>query len=64
MSLLTTIIVLCVLITVGILITGVGSMVHGGEFDARHHEQFMIARVGAQGVTLLLLLLALFLANS
>lgn len=64
MSLLTSIIIICVLITAGILITGVGSMVHGGQFDERHSEQFMFARVGAQGVTLVLLLLALFLANS
>jgi len=64
MSLLTSIIIVCVLITAGILITGVVSMVHGGQFDERHNEQFMFARVGAQGMTLVLLLLALFLANS
>lgn len=64
MSMLTAVIILCVLITTGILFTGVGSMIHGGQFDERHNEQFMFARVAAQAVTLLLLLLALFLATS
>jgi preprotein translocase subunit SecG len=64
MTLLTGIIVVCMLITAGVLITGIGSMAHGGEFDEKHAEQFMFARVVAQAVTLLLLLLALFLANS
>jgi preprotein translocase subunit SecG len=64
MTLLTGVIVVCVLITAGILVTGVGSMLRGGDYDEKHAEQFMFARVVAQGVTLLLLLLALFLANS
>jgi hypothetical protein len=51
-------------ITAGILLTGLYSMGHGGRFDEEHEGQFMMARVGAQAVTLLLLLLALFLANS
>lgn len=64
MNFLTIVIVLCAVITAGVLITGIGSMAHGGRFDDRHSDQFMFARVGAQAVTLLLLLLALFLANS
>lgn len=64
MTLLTITIVVCMLITAGILLTGLGSMAHGGQFDEKHSEQFMFARVAAQAVTLLLLLLALFLANS
>jgi hypothetical protein len=38
-------------------------MAHGGEFDREHSTQLMFARVGMQGVTVLLLLLAIFLAN-
>jgi hypothetical protein len=64
MNLLTIVIVLCAVITAGVLITGVGSMAHGGQFDDKHSDQFMFARVIAQAVTLLLLVLALFLANS
>lgn len=64
MNLLTAIIVLCVILTAGVLITGIGSMAHGGQFDEKHSGQFMFARVGVQAVTFLLLLLALFLANS
>lgn len=64
MTLLTVSIVVCMLITVGVLFTGIWSMGHGGQFDEKHSEQFMFARVAAQAVTLLLLLLALFLANS
>lgn len=64
MNLLTAIIILCVILTAGVLITGIGSMAHGGQFDEKHSGQFMFARVGVQAVTFLLLLLALFLANS
>ena len=64
MTILTMTIVVCVILTAGVLAMGIGSMAHGGQFDERHADQFMMARVGAQAVTLLLLLLALFLANS
>jgi len=37
-------------------------MAHGGGFDRRHSLQIMFARVGLQGITLLLLLAALWLA--
>jgi len=39
-------------------------MAQGGEFDKRHGSQLMFARVGMQGITLLLLFIALFLANT
>jgi hypothetical protein len=38
-------------------------MAHGGEFDQKHSTQLMFARVGMQGATFLLLLLAIFIAN-
>lgn len=62
MTVLTTVIVLAMLATAGALFWGIGSMVHGGEFDQRHSHQIMFVRVGLQGITLLLLLIALFAA--
>jgi hypothetical protein len=38
-------------------------MAQGGEFDRKHSTQLMFARVGMQGVTVLLLFLAVYLAN-
>lgn len=64
MSVLTTVIVVALVLTLITLITGIGSMAHGGEFDEKHSTQFMLARVVMQGVTLLLLLLALYLAGT
>jgi hypothetical protein len=63
MDLLNVVIVAALLMTVGLIGTGIWSMAHGGEFDQKHSTQLMFARVGMQGVTLLLLLLAMFLAN-
>jgi len=59
MNTLTVLILLGMAATVLSLIGGVGSMAHGGKFDDRHSHQFMFARVGFQGVTLVLLLIAL-----
>ncbi|MEW6330320.1 MAG: twin transmembrane helix small protein [Pseudomonadota bacterium] len=61
MTVLTAIIVIGVLATAGTLVSGIVSMAQGGDFDRRHSHQLMFARVGLQGVTLLLLLLALFI---
>ena len=63
MNILTALIVTALLITVGIIGTGIWSMAHGGEFDRKHSTQLMGARVGMQGVTILLLLLAIYIAN-
>ena len=64
MNLLTIIILLAMLATVVVLIMGIGSMGRGGEYDDKHETQFMFARVGLQGATFLLLMLALYLANT
>ena len=61
MNALTVVIVIALFATAGALLTGLVSMVHGGEFDQRHSHQLMFARVGLQGATLLLLILALIL---
>ena len=63
MDILTVVIVGALLMTVAMIGTGIWSMAHGGEFDRQHSTQFMMARVGMQGATLLLLILAFFLAN-
>jgi len=59
MSILTILIVLAMLATLGVLVMGVGSMAHGGKYDDEHSQQFMYARVGLQGITLILLVVAL-----
>lgn len=63
MDILNVVIVAALLITVGLIGTGIWSMAHGGEFDQKHSTQLMFARVGMQGITFLLLLVAIFLAN-
>ena len=63
MDILNVVIVAALLMTVGLIGTGIWSMAHGGEFDQKHSTQLMVARVGMQGVTFLLLLLAIFIAS-
>jgi hypothetical protein len=63
MDILNVVIVAALLMTVGLIGTGIWSMAHGGEFDQKHSTQLMFARVGMQGITFLLLLIAIFLAN-
>ena len=62
MKILTLLIVGALVLTIGVIGTGLWSMAHGGEFDRKHSTQLMIARVGMQGVTLLLLLAAFYMA--
>lgn len=61
MEILTVIIAIGLLATVGALITGIASMARGDDFDQAHSHQLMFARVGLQGITLLCLLVALYL---
>lgn len=63
MTILNVVIVAALLVTIGLMGTGIWSMAHGGDFDQKHSTQLMMARVGMQGLTILLLLLAVFLAN-
>ena len=62
MKILTLLIVAALLLTIVVIGTGIWSMAHGGEFDRKHSTQLMMARVGMQGVTLLLLVWAFLLA--
>jgi hypothetical protein len=62
MTVLTSVIVIALLATVGTLLWGIVSMAQGGGFDQHRSHQLMFARVGLQGITLLFLLTALFAA--
>jgi preprotein translocase subunit SecG len=64
MTLLTVCIIAALVMTVVVLLMGLGSMVHGGEFDEKHGTELMLARVALQGITFLLLVAAFFLANN
>lgn len=64
MDILTLVILTSLFITVVVLVIGVSSMAQGGEFDEKHSDQLMFARVGMQAITLLLLLAALYFANT
>lgn len=63
MNPLTLVIVAGMLATIIALAAGIVSMMRGGKFDREHSGQLMMTRVGAQGLTLALLILALLLAN-
>ena len=60
----TGLIVLALLLTVGILVAGLVAMEEGGEVDERWSTKLMSARVGAQALVVVLLLLALWLGKT
>ncbi|MDH5444416.1 MAG: twin transmembrane helix small protein [Gammaproteobacteria bacterium] len=62
MTTLTTLIIFALVATVVALGWGVGSMAHGGAFDAKHSHQFMTARVGFQSLAIVLLIVALLVS--
>jgi hypothetical protein len=64
MDILTIVIIACLIMTAVILLMGVSSMAQGGEYDEKHSEQLMFARVGMQAITLVLLFIALYIANT
>lgn len=63
MTIMTALVIFLLLATIAALVTGIVSMAHGGDFDQRHSHQIMFARVGLQGITLVALLIALWLAT-
>jgi hypothetical protein len=63
MSLMSILIILALLITVGVLVAGLVTMEEGGELDERWSTKLMSARVGAQNLIVVLLLLALLLGE-
>ena len=62
MSPINVLIVLAMLATAGALVMGIVSMLRGGEYDRVHSGQFMTARIGLQGATLVLLFVVFALA--
>ena len=64
MNVLSVVIIIALLLTIVVLVTGLWSMAHGGEFDRRHSTQLMFARIGMQAITLALLFVAMYLANT
>ena len=63
METLTLVIILALVSTVSALVFGLVSMGKGGKFDQEFGEGFMWARVILQGLSVALLLLALWLHN-
>jgi Hypoxia induced protein conserved region/Protein of unknown function (DUF2909) len=59
MTLFTYLVIAFMVATVASLIWGVTSMAHGGHYDDEHSEKLMIARVGFQALTFVLLIIAL-----
>ncbi|MCC7462058.1 MAG: twin transmembrane helix small protein [Gammaproteobacteria bacterium] len=64
MAMLTILILMALGATAVSLFLGIISMERGGEFDRAHSTRYMAMRVGFQGLTLVLLLIALFFARS
>jgi hypothetical protein len=64
MALLTLVIFIGLFVTVLSLGFGVASMARGGSFDDQHATQLMFARVISQAITVIMLLIALYVANS
>jgi len=59
--LLTTVVILAAIATAIVLLMGVRSMAHGGEYDRQHSGGLMTARVALQGVAFVLMLIAIYL---
>lgn len=64
MNVLTVLIFLAVAATVVSLLLGIYSMERGGEYDRDHSTRYMMMRVGFQGLTLCLLVVALFFSGT
>ncbi len=64
MTLLNLVIIVALLATVFALGTGIVSMVRGGEFDRKHATELMLARIVAQAVAFVALLVALLVAST
>ena len=63
MDLLTIVILLALGATAVSLVLGIVSMERGGEYDRAHGTRYMAMRVGFHGLTLVLLLGALYFAR-
>lgn len=59
MTLMTILVVIAMVITLGVLFTGLFSMARGGAFNAKYGNKLMRARVIAQAVAIALFALAM-----
>lgn len=59
----TVLIGIALLVTLGVLFTGLFSMARGGSFNARYGNSLMRARVVAQAVALVLLAIAMLVGG-
>jgi len=62
MTTLTIMVIFALVATIVSLGWGIGSMAHGGAFDAKHSQQFMSARVAFQGLAIVFLVAALLVS--
>ncbi len=58
------IIILLAISTLGVLFLGLGGFIAGGQFNEKYGNRIMQARVVLQGITVLLIMLALLASGS
>jgi hypothetical protein len=63
MTLLTGLLMVAMLATLGVLAVGLAGFFHGGEFNRKYGNKLMQARVALQAVAVMLLLIILITAN-
>jgi Hypoxia induced protein conserved region len=63
MSVLTVLLMIAMLATLGVLVVGLAGFFHGGEFNRKYGNKLMQARVALQAVSVLLLLIILVSAG-
>jgi Hypoxia induced protein conserved region len=63
MSVLTGLLMVAMLATLGVLAVGLAGFFHGGEFNRKYGNKLMQARVALQAVAVMLLLIILITAN-
>lgn len=56
-------IILMVIAVVGTLLSGIAVMMRGGELNKKYGNKLMVARVGFQGLSLVLLVILWMLSN-
>ena len=64
MGVLTVVVILALLATIGALFIGLMTMASGGSLDRDYGERFMYWRVGLQGTAVFFMLLALYFSQA
>jgi hypothetical protein len=63
MDILTVLLMIAMLATLGVLVVGLAGFFHGGEFNRKYGNKLMQARVACQAVAVVLLLIILISAS-